>query len=206
MNTAFFQVLEEIDVTQTLSLLSQHFFLFRSSRSQMFYRISDLNNFAKLTGKHLYGGLFLMKFQAWGLGPATLLKKRLQHKCFPVNFQEHLFCGISKNAFYRTTPNDYFYFFVCAYIRMNFHFPHRVETSASMIRNPSPPSPMSVRIRTQCQSQTWRSNSWIIIKLSTCWADNLVVDFLRNVEGGLISQCAAGYVQEKYKSGFFVVK
>ena len=100
MNTAFFQVLEEIDVTQTLSLLSQHFFLFRSSRSQMFYRISDLNNFAKLTGKHLYGGLFLMKFQAWGLGPATLLKKRLQHKCFPVNFQEHLFCGISKNAFF----------------------------------------------------------------------------------------------------------
>ena len=170
----------------------------------MFYRINDLNNFAKLTGKHLCWGLFLIKFQVWGLRPATLLKKRLQHKRFPVNFQEHHFCRISKNTFFteQLQMTATIFVCVCVYIRMNFDFPYRVETSASMIRNPSPPSPISVSIRTQCQSQTWTSNSLIIVKVSTYWTDHLVVDFLRNVEGGLISQCATGYVQEKYKPGF----
>ena len=36
--------------------------------------------FVKLTGKHLY----------WSLRPATLLKKRLQHRYFPVNFAKFL--------------------------------------------------------------------------------------------------------------------
>ena len=43
-----------------------------------------LKNFAKFTKKHLRQSLFLNKVA--GLSPATLLKKRLWHRCFPVNF------------------------------------------------------------------------------------------------------------------------
>ena len=43
-----------------------------------------VRNFAKSTGKHLCQGLFFNKVT--DLRPATLLKKRLWHKCFPVNF------------------------------------------------------------------------------------------------------------------------
>ena len=52
-----------------------------------------LRNFAKFTGKHMCQNLFLNKKRA-------LLKKRLWHRCFPVNF-----CEISKYTFsYRTLP------------------------------------------------------------------------------------------------------
>ena len=37
---------------------------------------------------HLCQGLFFKKFA--GLGPATLLKKRLWYRCFPVNFKKVL--------------------------------------------------------------------------------------------------------------------
>ena len=43
-----------------------------------------LRNFAKFTEKHLCQGLFFNTVA--GLRPATLIKKRLWHKCFPVNF------------------------------------------------------------------------------------------------------------------------
>ena len=33
---------------------------------------------------------FLIKLQVWGLRPSTLLKKRLWHRCFPVNFVKFL--------------------------------------------------------------------------------------------------------------------
>ena len=45
-------------------------------------------NFAKFTGKHLCQSLFFNKVA--GLRPATLLKKRLWHRCFPVNFPKFL--------------------------------------------------------------------------------------------------------------------
>ena len=45
-------------------------------------------NFAKFTGKHLYQSLFFNKVV--GLRPATLLKKRLWYRCFPVNFAKFL--------------------------------------------------------------------------------------------------------------------
>ena len=38
----------------------------------------------KLKGKHLCQSLFFNKVA--GLKPATLLKKRLLHRCFPMNF------------------------------------------------------------------------------------------------------------------------
>ena len=43
-----------------------------------------LKNFAKFTGKHLCQSLFFNKIA--GLRPVALLRKRLWHKCFPVNF------------------------------------------------------------------------------------------------------------------------
>ena len=47
-----------------------------------------LRNFTKFTGKHLCQGLFFNEVA--GLRPATLLKKRLLHRCFPVNFFKFL--------------------------------------------------------------------------------------------------------------------
>ena len=47
-----------------------------------------LRNFAKLTGKHLCQNLFFNKFAGPRL--ATLLKTRLWHRCFPVNFAKFL--------------------------------------------------------------------------------------------------------------------
>ena len=54
----------------------------------MFYKKSILENSAKFTGKHLYQSLFFNKVE--GLSPATLIKKRLWHRCFPVNFMKFL--------------------------------------------------------------------------------------------------------------------
>ena len=54
-------------------------------------------NFAKLTGKRLCQSLFFNKVV--GLRPATLLKKRFWHKCFPVNFVTFL-----RATLYRTPP------------------------------------------------------------------------------------------------------
>ena len=56
---------------------------------------------------------FLMKLQASGLTPATLLKKTLWHQCFPVNFAKFLRIPFLKNTsggcFYnRTSPGDCF--------------------------------------------------------------------------------------------------
>ena len=42
----------------------------------------------KFTGKHLSLGLFLNKVAA--LRPITLLKSRLRHRCFAVNFAKFL--------------------------------------------------------------------------------------------------------------------
>ena len=56
----------------------------RSSRSEVFCEKDFLTNFTKFTGKDLCQGLFFNKVA--GLRPATLLKKRLWHRCFPANF------------------------------------------------------------------------------------------------------------------------
>ena len=56
----------------------------RSNRSQMFFKIGVLKSFSKFIGKSLYQSLSFDKLV--GLRPATLLKKRLWDRCFPVNF------------------------------------------------------------------------------------------------------------------------
>ena len=56
----------------------------RSSRPEVFCRKGVLRNFAKFTGKNLCEGLFSNNVA--GLTLATLLKKGLWHRCFPVKF------------------------------------------------------------------------------------------------------------------------
>ena len=47
-----------------------------------------LRNFVKFSGKQLYQSLFFNKVA--DIRPATLLKKRLWHRCFPVSFAKFL--------------------------------------------------------------------------------------------------------------------
>ena len=69
----------------------------RSSWSQMFFKSGVFKSFALFTGKHLCWSLFLIKLQAWR--HATLVKKILQHRCFPVNIMKYL-----RTFFYRAPP------------------------------------------------------------------------------------------------------
>ena len=59
----------------------------------MFCERDVLRNFAKFTGKHLCRSLFCARVsvpESQSLRPATLLKKRLWYRCFPVNFAKFL--------------------------------------------------------------------------------------------------------------------
>ena len=62
--------------------------IYRGSRQEVFCRKGALRIFAKFTEKNLCQSLFLNKVA--DLRPATLLNKRLWHKCFPVNFAKFL--------------------------------------------------------------------------------------------------------------------
>ena len=64
--------------------------LFRSSHRKCSIKEGVLKNFAKFKRNTCARVSFLIKLQAWGLRPATLLKVRLWHKCFPVNFDKFL--------------------------------------------------------------------------------------------------------------------
>ena len=52
---------------------------FRSSCLQRFFRVDVFKNFAIFTGNHLCWSRFLIKLH---------IKKRLQHRCFPVNIEK----------------------------------------------------------------------------------------------------------------------
>ena len=79
----------------------------RSSHRRCSVRKGVLRNFVKFTGKHLCQSLFFDKVV--GLRPATLLKKRLWHRCFPVSCE---FYEISKITFFTeqlwVTPSNTF--------------------------------------------------------------------------------------------------
>ena len=60
----------------------------QNSVKPVFCKKDVLRNFAKFTGKHLCQSLFCNKVA--GLRSATLLKKRLWHRCFPVSFSKFL--------------------------------------------------------------------------------------------------------------------
>ena len=59
------------------------FYINRSSHQRCSVKKGVLRNFAKFRGKYLCQSLFFNKVA--GL-PATVLKRRLWHRCFPVNF------------------------------------------------------------------------------------------------------------------------
>ena len=69
----------------------------RSSHRSCSVRKVVLRNFAKFTWKHLCPSLFFNKVA--GLRPATLLKRRLWHRCLPVNFVKFL-----RTPFLQNTP------------------------------------------------------------------------------------------------------
>ena len=80
----------------------------KSSRPEVFCKKGVLKIFTKFTEKHLGEDLFFNK----GLRPATLLKKRLWHKCFPVNFVKFLRPLFLENTYggcFCFTENDFFW-------------------------------------------------------------------------------------------------
>ena len=83
-------------VTAVVSFHYSFLLVFRSSYPRCFVRKGVLRNFAKFTSKHLYQSLFSNKVA--GLRPATLFKKRLWHRCFPVNFAKFLRIPFSQNT------------------------------------------------------------------------------------------------------------
>ena len=82
-----------IDFVNTIFFGSSH----SSSRSGMFYKIVLLKNFGKLTGKDLCQSFFFLEKVAHHQG-CNFIKKRLQIKCFNVNFTKLL------NTLCRTPP------------------------------------------------------------------------------------------------------
>ena len=64
------------------------FILRRGSHRRCSVRKGVLRNFENFTGKHLCQSPFFNKVA--GLRTATLLKKRLWHRCFPVNIAKFL--------------------------------------------------------------------------------------------------------------------
>ena len=71
---------------------------YRSSHQRCSIKKGVFRNFAKFTEKHLCQSLFFSKVAG---RPATLLKKRLWHRCFPKNIAK--FLRISK-TFLQNTP------------------------------------------------------------------------------------------------------
>ena len=63
---------------------------------EVFCKKGVLKNCAIFTGKQQRWSPFFNKVP--GLSSATLLKKRLQHRCFPVNITEFLRAPILKNV------------------------------------------------------------------------------------------------------------
>ena len=81
----------------------------RSSRSQMFFKIGALKNFANFTEKHLCWSLFLIKLQAW----RTLIKET-PTQMFSLwnlrNFYQHLFLQITFGGCFCMETDRVFYF------------------------------------------------------------------------------------------------
>ena len=79
--------------------------IFRSSRPEVFCKKGVLKSFAKFTEKLLCKSLFLNKVaDQW---PATLFKKGLWNRCFPVDFAKFL-----RLFFFRTplmAASEYFF-------------------------------------------------------------------------------------------------
>ena len=71
-----------------LSNLKYYCQIIRSSRPELFCKKVVLKNFAKFTEKHLCWSLFYSKVA--DVRPATLLKNKLRHRYFHLNFAKSL--------------------------------------------------------------------------------------------------------------------
>ena len=71
-----------------LSNLKYYCQIIRSSRPELFCKKVVLKNFAKFTEKHLCWSLFSSKVA--DVRPATLLKNKLRHRYFHLNFAKSL--------------------------------------------------------------------------------------------------------------------
>ena len=80
------------------AIQSQRNVILRSIQLEVFCKKGALGNFVKFIEKHLCQSLFFNKVA--GLSPATLFKKRLWHRCIPVNFVKSL----RTPFFHKTTP------------------------------------------------------------------------------------------------------
>ena len=74
--------------------------LVRSSHQRCSVRKGALRNFPKFTEKHLCQRLFFNKAES--LRSATLSKKRLWYRCFPVNFAKFLRTPLLRTPFWAT--------------------------------------------------------------------------------------------------------
>ena len=81
---------------RSFSFKSRGYSSSRSNHWQIFLKIGVLKNFAIFTWKHLCWSLYLITLEAWW--PATLLKKRLQHRCFLVNTAKFLRAAFLQNT------------------------------------------------------------------------------------------------------------
>ena len=120
----------------------------RSSHRRCSLRKGVLRKFAKFTRKHLCQSSFFNKVA--GLRPATLLKKRLWHRCFPMNFakipfwntfsRKHLrWLSLSRTSSYYVPSFKVVCFLGCRNIKLlnvqNAHFrfkPHRKNKSMNI--------------------------------------------------------------------------
>ena len=82
----------------------------RSSRSQMFFKIRGLKNFLLFTKTPVLESLF---DNVAGLMACNVIKKRLQHRCFPVNITKFIrtsfLLNISGGCFWQTSKDKSLY-------------------------------------------------------------------------------------------------
>ena len=97
----------------------------------MFNKKRVLTNFAKDTRKHLCQSIFFDKVA--GLSPAILLTKRLQHKCFPVNFAKFVGKSFLKN----TQCEQLWWLLLYWQATMSTYSPIFLSASIPLTKNPS---------------------------------------------------------------------
>ena len=110
-------------------VLNSFLHITRSSPPEVSIKKGVFKNFAKFTGKHLCQSLFFNKIA--GRRPATSLKKRLWHRCFPENLAKFF-----RTLFLRKTsgwlrlyhisifPYFFFSFYIYIYIYIYNTFPY----------------------------------------------------------------------------------
>ena len=143
----------------------------RSSRPGVFCKKGVLRNFTKFTGKHLWQSLVFNEVS--GLRPTTLLKKRLWHKCFLVNFVKFL----TKPFFYRIPLVAASVTFSC-YIQIGHivkNFVGITEQTLSIITPISSPIWQDTLLSSQILS-----NIEEIKKKETCWGAQAIFFFWKN--------------------------